>query len=166
MPAMSPWTRCAIPSASFYFPYGSGRDPARTPMPWIADAPNAGFTTGKPWLPVDPVHAQMAANVQEGHPNFVLTFARATIARAGAQCPPSSPATSKSSRPATRSWRSSRFTPDQSVLCVFNLSREPAVYALPKQLSVSPFEFGPGGWGFGGGGLSLKPSGAFIGQLG
>jgi alpha-glucosidase len=28
---------------------GLGRDPQRTPMPW-SDAPNAGFTTGTPWL--------------------------------------------------------------------------------------------------------------------
>jgi len=31
---------------------GLGRDPVRTPMPWCADM-HGGFTTGKPWLPVD-----------------------------------------------------------------------------------------------------------------
>jgi alpha-glucosidase len=31
---------------------GLGRDPVRTPMPWSADR-HGGFTTGKPWLPVD-----------------------------------------------------------------------------------------------------------------
>ena len=30
---------------------GLGRDPQRTPMPWD-DSPNAGFTTGEPWLPL------------------------------------------------------------------------------------------------------------------
>jgi alpha-glucosidase len=30
---------------------GLGRDPVRTPMPWDA-SPNAGFTTGTPWLPL------------------------------------------------------------------------------------------------------------------
>lgn len=29
-----------------------GRDPGRTPMLWTVDQPNAGFTTGKPWLPI------------------------------------------------------------------------------------------------------------------
>jgi alpha-glucosidase len=31
---------------------GLGRDPARTPMPWDS-TPNAGFTTGTPWLPLN-----------------------------------------------------------------------------------------------------------------
>ncbi|HWL79411.1 MAG TPA: alpha-amylase family glycosyl hydrolase [Roseomonas sp.] len=35
---------------------GFGRDPARTPMPWDASA-QAGFTTGQPWLPINPDHA-------------------------------------------------------------------------------------------------------------
>ena len=32
---------------------GLGRDPCRTPMPWDA-SPNAGFTEGEPWLPLNP----------------------------------------------------------------------------------------------------------------
>lgn len=36
-----------------YWPWKTGRDPARTPMPWD-DRPQAGFTTGKPWLPLSP----------------------------------------------------------------------------------------------------------------
>ena len=34
------------------------RDNARTPVQWDA-SPNAGFTTGTPWLPVNPDHAEM-----------------------------------------------------------------------------------------------------------
>jgi alpha-glucosidase len=30
-----------------------GRDGCRTPMPWTAQAPGHGFTSGEPWLPFD-----------------------------------------------------------------------------------------------------------------
>jgi alpha-glucosidase len=33
---------------------GLGRDPCRTPMPWDASPPAAGFTAGDPWLPLNP----------------------------------------------------------------------------------------------------------------
>src|SRR4051794_24361211 len=40
-----------------YWPEFRGRDGSRTPMPWCAEAPHAGFTTGdRPWLPVPPAH--------------------------------------------------------------------------------------------------------------
>ncbi len=31
---------------------GQGRDPERTPMQWDGALPNAGFTEGRPWLPI------------------------------------------------------------------------------------------------------------------
>ncbi len=37
-----------------------GRDNARTPMQWDA-SPHAGFTTGTPWLPVNPNHVEVNA---------------------------------------------------------------------------------------------------------
>ena len=152
------------PVGDLYFPYSKGRDPERTPMPWIADARAAGFTSGTPWLPVDPDHATMAANVQERDPNSVLNFARAAIAaRRGIPALVTGDIEILEASEQVLAFR--RSTPDQNVLCVFNLSREPATYKLGNQTSISPFEFGPGGWGFGGGGLSLKPLSAFIGEL-
>ena len=39
-----------------FWPGFKGRDGCRTPMPWEADRPNAGFSTAKPWLPVPEDH--------------------------------------------------------------------------------------------------------------
>ena len=51
------------------------RDNARTPMQWSAD-PNAGFTTGTPWIGVNPNYRQINVEEQEANPDSVLRFYR------------------------------------------------------------------------------------------
>jgi alpha-glucosidase len=48
-----------------FYPEYSGRDGSRTPMPWLAGAPQAGFTSGTPWLPIDPRHIGLSVDRQE-----------------------------------------------------------------------------------------------------
>ena len=48
-----------------FYPEYAGRDGSRTPIPWVADAPQAGFTTGVPWLPIDPRHIALSVDRQE-----------------------------------------------------------------------------------------------------
>jgi oligo-1,6-glucosidase len=55
------------------------RDNARTPVQWDA-GPNAGFTTGTPWLPVNPDHVEWNAEAQRGDPDSVLAHYRRLIA--------------------------------------------------------------------------------------
>lgn len=55
-----------------HYPDYVGRDGCRTPMPWQIDAAQAGFTTGKPWLPVDTAHRQLSVDVQERDPSSTL----------------------------------------------------------------------------------------------
>jgi oligo-1,6-glucosidase len=55
------------------------RDNARTPVQWDA-SPNAGFTTGTPWLPVNPDHVGWNAEVQRRDPDSVLAHYRRLIA--------------------------------------------------------------------------------------
>ena len=50
-----------------------GRDNARTPMQWTAEK-NAGFTQGKPWMPVNPNHTVINAQAQVGDPDSVFSF--------------------------------------------------------------------------------------------
>jgi oligo-1,6-glucosidase len=56
-----------------------GRDNARTPMQWDA-SPDAGFTTGTPWLAVNPDHVEVNAAAQVDDPNSVFAHHRRLIA--------------------------------------------------------------------------------------
>ena len=49
------------------------RDNARTPFQW-SDGENAGFTTGKPWLPVNPNYKTINAKDQIGRKDSVFSF--------------------------------------------------------------------------------------------
>jgi oligo-1,6-glucosidase len=55
------------------------RDNARTPVQWDAGE-NAGFTTGTPWLAVNPDHVAWNAAAQRDDPRSVLAHHRALIA--------------------------------------------------------------------------------------
>jgi oligo-1,6-glucosidase len=55
------------------------RDNARTPVQWDA-SPNAGFTTGTPWLAVNPDHVEWNAAAQREDPASVLAHYRRLIA--------------------------------------------------------------------------------------
>lgn len=55
------------------------RDNSRTPMQWD-DSPGAGFTTGKPWLPVNPNHVEVNATRQVGVQGSVFEHYRRLIA--------------------------------------------------------------------------------------
>jgi alpha-glucosidase len=62
-----------------FWPEFKGRDGCRTPMPWTAQAPDAGFTTGKPWLPVPAEHLALAEEIQDKDPQSMLNFQRRII---------------------------------------------------------------------------------------
>lgn len=55
------------------------RDNARTPMQWDGDA-QAGFTTGRPWLPVNQNHLWLNVAAQVDDPGSVLSFYKRLIA--------------------------------------------------------------------------------------
>lgn len=55
------------------------RDNARTPMQW-KDAPQAGFTSGTPWLKVNDNYPVINMEKEEGQPDSVLHYYRKLIA--------------------------------------------------------------------------------------
>ena len=61
-----------------YLRYKS-RDNARTPMQW-EDSENAGFSTGKPWIMVNPNYHEINAKEQVGREDSVFSFYKKLVA--------------------------------------------------------------------------------------
>ena len=54
---------------------GLGRDPERAPMPWDGSR-RAGFTSGEPWLPLCPDHANVNVSALSKSPGSMLNLYR------------------------------------------------------------------------------------------
>jgi alpha-glucosidase len=114
-----------------FWPRFKGRDGCRTPMPWSATAPQAGFTSGRPWLPLPAEHAATAVDRQEADPDSVLAYTRRLLAW-------------RKAHPALRLGRLDMLPPDgdllgferrrgdQRVRCLFNLGQEDRAVTLPE----------------------------------
>lgn len=59
--------------------YRFSRDNSRTPMQWD-DSPNAGFTTGTPWLKVNPNYRTVNVAQQEAWEDSILNYYKKLIA--------------------------------------------------------------------------------------
>ena len=57
-----------------FWPEYKGRDGCRTPMTWDNTLPNAGFSTGTPWLPVKAPQAAHALNTQTGNASVLASY--------------------------------------------------------------------------------------------
>jgi alpha-glucosidase len=121
------------PEAIANWPLTLSRDGARTPMPWQADAPQLGFSEGKPWLPVGEDHRALAVDVQEARPDSLLHWTRRVLAL-------------RNATPALRGGTIAfldapgdllvfvRALEGEQVLCAFNLGHE-TVHCAPEQAS-------------------------------
>jgi alpha-glucosidase len=57
---------------------GLGRDPERTPMQWNANAA-AGFTSGRPWLPIAADFTRVNVAAEQSQPDSILSLYRRLI---------------------------------------------------------------------------------------
>lgn len=119
-----PFHHLQDPEAIANWPLTLSRDGARTPMPWVQDAPNAGFSTTHPWLPFGPDHMGLAVDAQERDPESLLNLTRRLVALRRAH-----PALARGSmtvgRANDRLLVFERATDEERLCCAFNLSREP-----------------------------------------
>jgi len=125
-----PFERLQDPEAILNWPETLGRDGARTPMPWQAEAVHGGFSPVEPWLPLDAAHLPLAVDRQEAHSESVLHLTRRLIAirkahpglRTGNIRPIEVPAPLLAFE---------RGEADECLLCVFNLGDEASDWPLP-----------------------------------
>ncbi|WP_281983178.1 alpha-glucosidase [Thalassorhabdomicrobium marinisediminis] len=110
------------PPALRFWPAVKGRDGCRTPMVWEKDAPNAGFSTGTPWLPVKPPQAARAVD-QQGREG-VMAFYKDMIARRKASPAMSRGKTTFIDLPELL-LAFTRSAEDERLTFVFNLSKTP-----------------------------------------
>jgi alpha-glucosidase len=73
-----PWEMVQDPLEKNVPGMGVGRDPERTPMQWSAE-PNAGFTTGIPWLPIGEDYPEVNVEAERDAPRSMLTLYRRLI---------------------------------------------------------------------------------------
>ncbi|NOR62255.1 MAG: DUF3459 domain-containing protein, partial [Rhodobacteraceae bacterium] len=112
-----------------FWPAYKGRDGCRTPMVWEADAPNGGFTTGTPWLPIS--NADLA--VDQGGP--VLDAYRKMLAFRADH--PAIQQGSISFLPeAGEVLAFTRETEEETLLFVFNLGRKATSWPLPEGMAA------------------------------
>ncbi|NUB28839.1 alpha-glucosidase family protein [Azospirillum brasilense] len=116
-----------------YWPDFQGRDGSRTPMPWRSGVASAGFSSAvETWLPVAEIHHTLAVDVQERRPGSPLDVWRNALRLRGRH-----PALTQGSVAAVEEAGSvlafERTAEGESLLAVFNLSDQPAEYALKRK---------------------------------
>jgi alpha-glucosidase len=158
-----PYELLQDPYGITFWPEFKGRDGCRTPMPWTADAPNAGFTSGTPWLPVDPAHAGAAAAVQEGDQESTLNAARRLIAwrRKLPQLTRGDIKFFDAPEPVLALRRD--LAGHSAILAVFNLGPAPVTFAWPEAQGATALEGHGLAGSFANGEVTLPPFGAWFG---
>jgi alpha-glucosidase len=138
----------AIPPALVQDPWeknvpglGLGRDPVRTPMPWDAASPEAGFTRGVPWLPLNPDWRQRNVRAQSADPQSDLALYRQLFAlRRGSLALQAG--SIRVIRADAQILVYERKAEDGTLLVALNFSDEPASISLPgparRLLSTAP----------------------------
>ena len=113
-----------------FWPKYRGRDGCRTPIPWVSDNRNGGFSDAKPWLPMAMEHLHSAVHEQDGTTTSMLAFYRRLLAFRAAYPVLRNGALSVVSSDETQITLL-RTDADQRMICIFNLGAEDRGIDLP-----------------------------------
>jgi oligo-1,6-glucosidase len=119
--------------------YAKGRDNARTPFQWD-DSENAGFTTGKPWIKVNPNYKEINAKQAIEDPNSIYHYYRKLI-----QLRKKHPIIVYGAYDLIlpdheQIYAYTRTYHDEKLLVILNFSEQQPVFELPGNLSFSQKE--------------------------
>ena len=148
-----------------FWPGFKGRDGCRTPIPWEAEKPNAGFSTGRPWLPIAEEHRKRAADVQASERNSVLSHYRAVLAlrRRHPSLARGSIAFIEGQDDVLAFFREANA---ERLICVFNFAEEERRWMLPPGILVfDEIEFPERSARLDGLAIQLQPLGCFLGRV-
>jgi len=158
-----PFEKLQDPFAIAAYTGGSGRDGARTPMPWTPDGPSAGFSAGaETWLPLEPAHRSLAVASQERAAGSTLNLTRRLIAlRRSARALALGDAAVQATPAGVLGFE--RRLADERLLCLFDLAGEGAVVPAPGvgEVLAAFNAAGPGALGF----VELPPFGGVVIRL-
>jgi len=130
-----PFEALQDPYGKAFWPTFKGRDGCRTPMPWD-DSTEAGFTTGRPWLPVADAHRAHAVAMQDPDPSSTLNATRRFL-----RCRKTMPALQLGDIAFHAAPEPilafSRNLAAERMLVVFNLSGTAAEWVLPQGLGAA-----------------------------
>ncbi len=100
------------------------RDGARTPIPWVSQAPYAGFSQVRPWLPIPPEHRPLAVDLHNADSDSQLAVTRRFIALRNS-CPALRIGSLKVLEATPTLLVIERRHRDDRLLCVFNFGTTP-----------------------------------------
>ena len=111
---------------------GRSRDNARTPMQWTAGE-NAGFTTGTPWIPVNPNHTSINAEAALADKHSVFHHYRDLIRLRKEQPVIRNGAFTLIDADNEKVFAYTRDTADEHLLVVCNFTAESMTYEIPAR---------------------------------
>lgn len=119
--------------------YAKGRDNCRTPMQWD-DSPHGGFTTGEPWLKVNPNYKEINVEKALADPNSVFHYYKKLI-----QLRKQKPIIVYGSyelllEEHEQIYAFTRTLDEQRLLVILNFSDAEPVFVLPETIHYSSYE--------------------------
>lgn len=129
--AYVPYEELQDPYGKQFWPKFKGRDGCRTPIPWVRDHHQGGFTEGKPWLPLAMEHLQRAVSLQYEAEGSTFDFYRRMISFR-ADRPMLSKGTIEIVEAEDDRISFVRALDKMRMLCAFNLSAESITMSVPK----------------------------------